>query len=138
MQGIDAYDIPEPPPPPGATYRSYLVMFEPLPGLPNRWLEDFRPVNGITVDRVELWQLQIESSSIGANCRIDVRARTPIGIPYDLYFFGPGTYYVPMQVPATVSFPINANVLVQFFELRLDESVAGERTSWGGIKTLFR
>ncbi len=138
LQGIDAWDLPEPPAPPGATFRSYLSMFEPLAGLPNRWLHDFRPVNSITLDRVELWQLTIESAAVGSTCRIDVRARDPIGIPYELYFFGPGLYYTPLQAPASVSFPITAPAMTQFFELRLDESVATTPTTWGGVKSLFR
>jgi hypothetical protein len=138
MQGIDGYDLPEPPLAPGKTFRSYLSMFEPLAGLPNRWLYDFRPVNSITLDRVELWQLFIESPALGATCRLDVRAREPIGIPYDLYFFGPGTYYQSVRVPASVSFPIDAPWMVQFFELRLDESVGTSATTWGGVKSLYR
>lgn len=90
LQGIDQYDLPEPPPAPGATFRSYLAMFEPLPGLPNRWLHDFRPVNSVTLDRVELWQMCLESAAVGATCSIDVRVVDPIAAPYDLYFFGPG------------------------------------------------
>lgn len=137
-QGIDHWDLPEPPPPPGATFRSYLSMFEPLEGLPNRWLHDFRPVNSVTLDRVELWQLTIESPAVGSACSLDVRASGSIDVPYDLYFFGPGTYYTPLHVPATVLFPIGAPVVTQFFELRLDESVATEPTTWGGVKSLFR
>lgn len=138
QQGIDDYDVPEPPIAPGETFRSYLSMFEPLAGLPNRWLHDFRPVNSITLDRVELWQLAVESSAMGADCRLDVRARDPIGIPYDLYVFGPGTYYQPLQVPASFTFRINAPWMVHFLELRLDESVTNDRTSWGSVKSLFR
>jgi hypothetical protein len=138
QQGIDGYDLPEPPAAPGTTFRSYLSMFEPLEGLPNRWLYDFRPVNSITLDRVELWQLFIESPALGAVCRIDVRAREPIGVPYDLYFFGPGTYYQSLQAPASISFPIDAPLMVQFFELRLDESVGAESATWGGVKSLYR
>lgn len=138
LQGVDAWDLPEPPAPPGTTFRTFLSMFEPLPGLPNRWLHDFRPVNSITLDRVELWQFTIEAAATGSTCRLDVRARDPIGIPYDLYFFGPGTYYTPLQAPASVTFPIDAPWMVQFLELRLDESVATDRSTWGGVKSLFR
>jgi hypothetical protein len=138
QQGIDGYDLPEPPAAPGAPFRSYLSMFEPLEGLPNRWLHDFRPVNSITLDRVELWQLFIESPALGATCRIDARARDPIGVPYDLYFFGPGAYYQSLQVPASVNFPIDVPRMVQFFELRLDESVGTRSATWGGVKSLYR
>ena len=137
-QGIDSWDLPEPPPPPGAAFRSYLPMFEPLEGLPNRWLHDFRPVNSITLDRVDPWQLTIELPATGSMRRLDVRATQPSDVPHDLYFFGPGTYYTPLQVPASVSFPIIAPVMTQFFELRLDESVATAPTTWGGVKSLFR
>lgn len=136
-QGIDAWDLPEPPAVPGATFRSYLAMFEPLAGLPNRWLHDFRPVNSITLDRVELWQLVIEAPP-GSACRVDLRSREPIGIPYDLYWFGDGTYYTPLQAPATLTFNIGASPAVRFFELRLDESVPAHGCTWGGVKSLFR
>ena len=136
--GIDAFDLPEPPPPPGVPFSAYLVMFQPLPGLPNRWLDDLRPVDSLTSDRVELWQWHIESTGGGVNCRLDVREREPIGIPYDLYFVGSGLYHVPLQTPASYSFDITDNLMAQFFELRIDGGVPRERTSWGSIKSLFR
>lgn len=138
LPGIDAHDLPEPPPPPGSTFRSYLSMFEPLVGLPNRWLNDFRPVNGVTIDRVELWQLVIESPSLGSACRIDVRAREPIDVAYDLYFFGAGIEYQSLQPPAAVNFTIDSPWMAQFFELRLDGIVAVDRATWGGVKSLYR
>lgn len=138
LQGIDRYDLPEPPAAPGATFHSYLAMFEPLPGLPNRWLHDFRPVNSITLDRVELWQLNIESPAIGAACSIDVRVLDPVAAPFELYFFGPGTYYQTLHLPATINMTVNSTSMIQFFELRLDESVAAESATWGGVKGLFR
>lgn len=138
LQGIDHWDLPEPPPPPGATFHSYLAMFEPLEGLPNRWRHDFRPVNSVTLNRVELWQLVIESPAVGGSCRLDVRLREPIGIPYELYLFGPGTYYIPLQAPASVTIPILASSMVHFLELRLDESVTAAPFTWGGVKSLFR
>ena len=137
QQGIDAWDLPEPPPPPGAPFRSYLAMFDPLEGLPNRWLHDFRPVDSISQDRVELWQLVIEAPA-GSTCRLDLRSREPIGIPYELYWFGPGTYYVPLQAPASLTFTIDASPAVHFLELRLDESVNAQASTWGGVKSLFR
>ncbi|MBK7048897.1 MAG: hypothetical protein IPH48_20830 [bacterium] len=137
LPGIDAWDLPEPPAPPGATFLSYLSMFDPPDGLPNRWLREFRPVSSVTLDRIELWQFVIAAPT-GSSCRLDVRARDPIGTYYDLYFFGPGTNRTQLLVPASVMFPIDAPWMIQFFELRLDSSVATGNSTWGGVKGLFR
>lgn len=137
LNGVDAWDLPEPPAPPGATFLSYLSMFEPVAGLPNRWRHDFRPTAGLTLDRVELWQFVIAAAT-GSSCRLDVRARDPIGVYYDLYFLGPGTNRTQLLLPASVMFPIDAPWMVQYFELRLDASVATGSSTWGGVKSLFR
>jgi hypothetical protein len=138
VQGVDQYDLPEPPPLPEAAFRSYLAMFEPLAGLPNRWLHDFRPVDGVTLDRVEIWQIVLESSALGQPCTVELRAPDPIGVPYDLFFFGPQVYFQRVTVPGTISFTIDSPAMVNFLELRLDDSVAEEAETWGGVKALFR
>lgn len=138
QQGVDAWDLPQPPAPPGATFWSYLSMLEPEAGLPNRWLHDFRPVSGAMLDRVELWQLTIESAAIGGICRVDIRSTGPIGIRHELYCFGSNLDQTRVQLPTYVSFPVTATSLTMYFELRLDESVATTRSTLGGVKSLFR
>jgi len=57
---------------------------------------------------------------------------------YDLAFFGPGGSYLPLALPASVTFTTDATVTPLFFELRLDQGVGVEACAWGGVKARFR
>lgn len=137
QRGLDAWDVPAPPPAPGAPFRLYLVLPEPPGGLPNCWWTDFRAVSEALVDRVELWQGALEAPA-GAPCRLDARLRDGDVIPFELVFFGPGSSYVTMDLPGSVFFATDAAATPLFFELRLDGGVAVEGSTWGGVLGLFR
>ena len=136
--GFDSFDLPEPPPPPGFPFQIYLAMFEPLPGLPNRWLSEFRPAAAGTGEEVELWQIIIESPAQGANCRLEVRNLTYVATSYDLFLIGQDGSIRGLSPPAVVDFPVSGAAMTCFFELRVGEAVAVERETWGDVKALFR
>jgi len=136
LPGFDHHDIPAPPPVPGAPFETYLAMFDPPTSLPNQWLEDYRPVLGLTVDRIELWQMGITATD-GGICTISITEPQPALAPYELNFFGPGAFFEKIIVPGSISFPVSSNLLVFFWELRLNDEVDVVNTSWGGVKSLY-
>ena len=138
LQGLDNYDVPEPPAAPEAGFVSYLAMFNAPTSLPNRWRHDFRPTVSLLADRVELWQFDFQSSAIGSEATITIDTVGSVSVPYELYFFGPGVYYEPVDTPDSITFPITSDKLVFFWELRLGDVVSAEQTTWGGIKSLYR
>lgn len=137
LPGLDAWDLPAPPAAPGAPFRVFLALPVPPDGLPNCWWTDFRAVADALADREELWQGLLEAPA-GAACRLDVRVRDAGAVPYDLVFFGPGSSYVTMDLPGSVSFTTDAAATPLFFELRFDGGVAVENSTWGGVLGLFR
>ena len=138
LQGLDNYDVAEPPASPNASFVSYLAMFNAPPTLPNRWRHDFRPTVNLLADRIELWQFDLQSDAIGEEATITIDAVGSVPVPYELYFFGPGVYYDPIQVPQSITFIIESNKLVYFWELRLADEVSDVSTTWGEVKSLFR
>jgi len=138
LQGFDEYDVPEPPAEPDAAFDSYLAMFNPPSSLPNRWRHDFRPTVNLLADRIELWQFDFQSDAIGSVATIAIETVGSVPVPYELYFFGPGVYYEPIEAPAVITFPVTANKLVFFWELRLADAVRVVPTTWGGFKNLYR
>lgn len=138
MQGIDNYDVPEPPAAPNASFVSYLAMFNAPTSLPNRWRHDFRPTVSLLADRIELWQFDFQTAAIGSEVTITIDTVGAVPVPYELYFFGPGVYYEPIEVPDTITFPVLSDKLVFFWELRLADEVTTTATTWGGIKSLYR
>lgn len=138
LQGLDQYDVPEPPAAPDAGFVSYLAMFNAPLSLPNRWRRDFRPTVSLLADRIELWQFDFQSAAIGSEATITIDTLGPVLVPYELYFFGPGVYYEPVETPDSFTFPITADKLVFFWELRLTDAVNAVPTTWGGIKSLYR
>jgi hypothetical protein len=136
LPGFDHHDIPAPPPVPGAPFETYLAMFNPPTSLPNQWLQDYRPVLGLTVDRIELWQMGITATE-GGICTINITEPQPALAPYELNFFGPGAFFEKIIVPGSISFPVSSNLLVFFWELRLNDEVDVVNTSWGGVKSLY-
>jgi len=138
LQGIDDYDLPEPPPVPGAGFDAYIAMFSGPTSLPNRWRYDFRPTVNLMSDRIELWQFEFLSNAIGSEVTIDIDTVGPVPVPYELYFFGPDVYYDPIIVPDRLIFTVSAENMVFFWELRLDSAVETTSTTWGDIKSLYR
>lgn len=136
--GIDAYDLPQPPPPPGSLFQAYLVMISQAPGLPNRWLSDFRPVDEGGAGGVELWQLAIESVDAGAACRLEVQDVTPLPSAFDLYLIGPGGGASLLSLPAVVEFPVDGAVMTRHFELQFGTAIPVEHGAWGSVKALYR
>lgn len=136
LPGFDYHDIPAPPPVPGAPFETYLAMFDPPNSLPNQWLQDYRPVVGLTLDRIELWQMGITATD-GGICTIAITEPQPGLTPYELNFFGPGANFEKIIVPGSISFPVSSTLLVFFWELRLTDEVDVVNTSWGGVKSLY-
>lgn len=138
LQGLDIHDVPEPPPAPDTALSTFLAMFNPPATLPNRWRRDFRPPVSLYADRVELWQFNFQSAAVGSEATITIDTVGPVTVPYELYFFGPGIYYDPIDAPDTVTFTITAEHMVFFWELRLTDAVGAVPINWGGIKSLYR
>ncbi len=138
LQGLDIYDVPEPPAAPDAAFVTYLAMFDPPASLPNRWRRDFRPASSLMGDYIELWQMDFQSDAIGSEATITIDTVGAVPVPYELYFFGPDVYYEPIEVPDSVTFPVTATNLVFFWELRLADEVENISATWGGVKNLYR
>ena len=138
MQGIDNYDVPEPPTAPDAAFTSYLGMFEAPTTLPNRWRHDFRPTQSFTSDRVELWPYYLESPAIGSEATISITATGDFLLPYELFFLGSETSHEPITSATSITVPITSGFLVYFWELQLADEVTIDSTTWGGVKNLYR
>ncbi len=138
LPGIDDFDLPQPPPPPGILFQTYFVMLEPLTGLPNRWLDDFRPAGESSSGGVELWQFVIESPDAGATCRLELQDLAPVSSAFDLYLIGANGAPEALALPAVVDFAVDGAVMNRFLELRYGNPIPVEHDTWGGVKALYR
>lgn len=138
LTGLDEFDIPTPPAVPDAPFTVHLAMSEPPAGLPNQWLEDYRPTVNLINDRVELWEMDLTAAAVGGTCSVSITEAQPAQTPYKLNFFGPGADFQEISVPGTIDFPISSPNLVYFWELRLSDEVDVVNASWGGVKSLYR
>ncbi len=137
LAGLDAYDLPQPPPPPGFPFTTYFVMLDPPAGLPNHWLGEFRPTAQGAIGNVELWQLAIESPDTGANCRLEVQDLAPVSSAYDLYLLGESGAEA-MFLPAVLDFPVTGPSMTRYLELHYGTPVPVEHDTWGNVKALYR
>lgn len=138
LPGLDAFDLPQPPPPPGFPLQTYFVMLEPPTGLPNRWLSDFRPAGESSNGGVELWQFVIESPDAGAACRLELQDLAPVSSAYDLYLIGANGASETLTLPAVVDFSVDSTTMTRFLELHYGSPIPVEHGSWGAVKALYR
>ena len=138
LPGVDAFDLPEPPPPPGFPFQTCFVMSEPPVGLPNRWLSEFRPTTGDNAGGVELWHVLIASPDGGANCRLEVRDLAPVSTSFDLYLIGGTGGSEALALPAVLDFAVDGASMTRFLELHFGNPIPVEPGSWGNVKALFR
>lgn len=138
LPGLDAFDLPQPPPPPGFPFQTYFVMLEPPSGLPNRWLNDFRPVGENSSGGSELWQFVIESPDAGAACRLELQDLAPVSSAYDLYLIGADGAPATLALPATIEFPLDGVAMTRYLELHYGSPIPVAHDSWGGVKALYR
>lgn len=136
--GLDGYDVPSPPPVPEAALNGYLSMLTPPDGLPNRWLGDFRPLLNFMLTRIEFWTLTLADAQPGSVVTLAVDLPGGTTIPYVLWIHGPGNLSQEMNVPGSLEIPVTDPTMIFFWELRLDDQVAAEPRTWGGVKSLFR
>jgi hypothetical protein len=135
-QGLDDFDLPQPPPDPQGSFNTYLAMSGASTVFPNRWLRDFRPPT-VLLDRVELWSTTLEGIDVGVEVRVAIEALDPQSLPYKLFVFGPGMTRKELVLPGEFTFTTAASPQLLFWELQMDDSVATDPETWGGIKSLY-
>lgn len=135
--GVDTFDIPEPPAPPEAYLSLALIMTGPAPPVPNRWRADIRN-SQVFVDKVELWELHIETDRIGSTCTLDFDVEEGAQFNLKLQIIGLEANPIVVPVPGQVSFPLTKPFQVIWLELTSDEPIAATSRSWGHLKENYR
>lgn len=136
--GLDGFDVPSPPPVPECALNGFLSMLTPPAGLPNRWLGDYRPLLDFMLTRVEFWTLTLADAAPGSAVTLAVDLPGGTTIPYVLWIHGPGNLSRPVDVPGSLEVAITDPTMIFFWELRVDDQVAVERRTWGGVKSLYQ
>lgn len=136
--GFDGLDQPAPPASPDEDLDGYLAMIDPPSYLPNRWYKDFRPVSNLTMDRIEYFPFNLDSSHMGETASISVATGSFNALPYKMWIMGPDGLYEEVEVPSSINFTITSPHMIFFWELRLDDQVATSEKTWAGIKSLYR
>jgi hypothetical protein len=138
LEGLDQYDLPQPPPVPDNAFNTYLSMLTPPAVFPNRWLDDVRPSLNLTLDRIELWQMMIVGGATGSPCTITITEEAASPVPYELYLIGSGLADERVPVPGSLTFNLSSPSMLLLWELHLDDQVAVESATWGGVQALYR
>lgn len=130
--GIDANDVPEPPPPLGP----YLSAGFRMQGVvsPESWRHDFRAAGDFTARGRDVWELALTPSSLPANCTVSITAG--VGDPSGLRLRLSGAFADTLAVPATIAFPLGSDSRL-FIEV-FDEALSTESTTLGSAKCLYR
>lgn len=136
--GLDGFDLVAPPAAPDEDLDGFLSMVNPPPGMPNRWYRDFRPVENLTLDRVEYFSFHLASTHLGEQASISIATGAFNSLPYEMWIFGPNGLYQQVDVPYTINFMVTSSMMDFIWELRLDDGVPVTDSTWSGIKSLFR
>ncbi len=136
--GYDNLDVPAPPAAPDEDLDGYLAMIDPPVFLPNRWYKDYRPVSNLTLDRIEFFPFNLFSSHVGEAGSISIATGAFNSLPYEMWIIGPDGLYEQVDVPSTVHFTITSPQMAFTWELRLDDDIPTESSSWADVKSLYR
>ncbi len=138
LPGVDAFDLPAPPPPPGMPFDAWFVMSGAPTGLPNRWLAEFRPPHGDTGEAVDVWEFAVHSLDIGQVSRIEVRPLVQVSYGEALLLVPSSGGAMDMSGGGAYEFVLPSTPVSLWFELRTGSPVPVERGAWGSVKALYR
>jgi len=137
LTGYGPYDMPEPPLAPAP----YLAFSFSIPGssvpLPNRWRDDIRS-SADFIDRVEVWEMHVETDLIGQFCSVAVDCVEGSEQPVELAVIGLDPIEISVPIPGTFSFTIGQPFSVVWLELTSDTPIVDSTTTWGEIKNMYR
>jgi hypothetical protein len=137
LTGLDARDVPEPPHAPSDYLALAFRMPYPAVVLPNRWRDDLRATDDL-LDRVEIWELHLESDLIGATCTFAVTppASPPVELHLRVISVDDGEGFV---VPADGAFTlmIHAPDTTIWLELTSDKPIPVVDATWGAVRRLY-
>lgn len=136
LMGADGYDLPEPPPPPGAYLGLSFVMPGAPEGLPNRWRHELRP-SEIFMDQTETWELVLETDQVNRPLLLDFAAEIGAQYPLAVTILAPPERAYRVELPAQLPFVALAPVTTLLLELTSDDPVAADIAAWGEIKKLY-
>jgi len=137
LAGLDARDVPEPPHAPSGYLALAFRMLDPAAPLPNRWRDEIRAAADFD-DRVEIWELHLESDRLGETCVFAVTppADPPLDLRLRVIGVGDGEGFV---VPPSGVFTlfIGQTDTALWLELISDDPVAAEGATWGAVRRLY-
>lgn len=138
LPGLDAFDLPAPPPPPNQGFDAWLAMPVSPAGLPNRWLGDYRPLQSGSIETIDVWEFVVASTDMGTRCRIEIQR---VGWPTygdQLYLLPPTGVSLDVSMGGAYDFPLATFPVSLWLEMRSGSPLPVEMTSWGSVKALFR
>ncbi len=136
LMGLDGYDLPEPPPPPGSYLRLSFLMPGAATDLPNRWRHELRP-SEIFMDQTETWELILETDQVGRPLLLDFAAEIGAQYPLAVTILAPPERAYRVELPAQLPFVALAPVTTLLLELTSDDPVVARGATWSEIKRLY-
>ena len=134
--GLDAHDVPEPPPPPSDYLTLALRMPVASDPWPNRWHHEFRPV-AVLDDDVELWELVLETD----------HPDEPVTVSVDLVTGDPSLAEVflltdagraRMDFPTSLTLTPQAAETMLWIEVHALDPVGTQVRGFSEVKRLYR
>ncbi len=138
LPGLDDFDIPSPPSSPDNMLHAHLVMMTPPASLPNQWLADFRPTQNLTDGISEFWILELTHDLPGATATIFIDQLITSPTPFELWLHQPDSTTLQITIPGTIEISLDSSTLIFFWELRQENPVERNHSTWGGVKSLYR
>jgi hypothetical protein len=135
--GVDSFDVPEPPIEPDSQLSAYFYMREPdLPEY-NRWRADIRNLYCME-DNYDTWIMDVITPLVGETCTISLDFVEGPEYPAMVIVKPHPLVAHNIQVPGTCSFEVIQVTKPIVFTLTSFWSVSNEDGTWGRIKQLYR
>lgn len=135
LLGVDPYDLPEPPAPPGEHLSLAFRMPVPDAPLPDRWRDELRP-SEVLEDQTETWTLEFDALTSGGLAWLVFETLEGVDLPLSLTVTVEGHPAQWVDLPGDLPVPANG-VRTITVELVAEHPVAREAETWGAVKTIF-
>ncbi len=135
--GVDLFDRPEPPPPPGDFLRLAFTMPDYDGPLANAWREEYRDPAVFDDDHREVWHVVVATDIALGELVLTFDVDLGWGIDFTLRYLGPPYDEIVVPVPSTLVVPLTGTEFDFWLELSSEGPVDAAAATWSDVKALF-
>ncbi len=136
--GLDGWDLPEPPAPPGGCPLAALVMPDGSGPLPNAWRHDYRSLDTLIEQESLIWELRICAQAGPMTVTLAIVEIGAYPADFQLWVHDLQGGSAQVMVPGTLDLEMTGLETTIQLEVLVGGGMSTESTSWSALRSLYR